>query len=63
MAGTIFKIKVQNGQQVNDGDVLLIMEAMKMETEVRASRSGTVTTIDVREGDSVAVGQQLLTLA
>lgn len=63
MAGNIFKIKVAPNQQVNDGDVILIMEAMKMETEVRASHSGIILSINVKEGDSVDVGQALATIA
>jgi oxaloacetate decarboxylase alpha subunit len=63
MAGNIFKIKVKVGDQVNDGDVVLIMEAMKMETEVRSSHSGTVTSVEVNEGDAVAVGQALVLIA
>ena len=63
LSGTIFKLMVQQGEQVNEGDVLLIMEAMKMETEIRAIRSGVVQAIHVREGDSVAVGDALLALA
>jgi len=63
MAGNIFKIKVKVGDQVNDGDVVLIMEAMKMETEVRSSHSGIVTSIEVNEGDAVAVGQALAMIA
>lgn len=63
MAGNIFKIQVSLNQQVNDGDVILIMEAMKMETEVRASKAGTVASIDIKEGDPVTVGQTLVTIA
>jgi oxaloacetate decarboxylase alpha subunit len=63
MAGNIFKIKVKAGQQVNDGDVILIMEAMKMETEVRSSHSGTIASIEVNEGDAVAIGQALVMIA
>jgi len=63
MAGNIFKIKVSLGQQINDGDVVLIMEAMKMETEVRSRHTGTVASIDVKEGDAVDVGQSLVTIA
>lgn len=63
MAGNIFKINVTPNQQVSDGDVILIMEAMKMETEVRSSHSGTVVSIEVREGDAVDVGQALVTIA
>ena len=63
LAGNIFKVVVAPGQQVNDGDVVVVMEAMKMETEVRAGRAGTVGNIQVKEGDSVAVGDPLLLLA
>ncbi len=62
LAGNIFKIQVSEGQQVAEGDVLIILEAMKMETEVRAAKSGTVQQILVKEGDSIAVGTPLLTL-
>jgi len=63
MAGNIFKVNVTPNQQVKDGDVILIMEAMKMETEVRSTHSGTIVSIEVREGDSVDVGQPLVTIA
>lgn len=63
LAGTIFKVNVQPGSQVAEGDVLLILEAMKMETEVQAAKSGTVTAVHVKEGDSVTVGAPLLSLA
>ncbi len=60
LAGTIFKIHVTNGHAVAKGDVLIILEAMKMETEIRSSQPGVVSDILVREGDSVAVGDKLL---
>jgi oxaloacetate decarboxylase alpha subunit len=60
LAGTIFKIHVTNGHSVAKGDVVIILEAMKMETEIRCSQPGVVTDILVREGDSVAVGDKLL---
>ncbi|GAV20424.1 oxaloacetate decarboxylase, alpha subunit [Mariprofundus micogutta] len=63
MAGNIFKINVTPNQHVNDGDVILIMEAMKMETEVRSTHSGTIVSIEVREGDPVNVGQALVTIS
>ena len=63
LAGNIWKVHVSPGQTVQEGDVLLILEAMKMETEVRASKAGTVGTVSVKEGDSVSVGDTLLTLA
>ncbi|MEQ6884529.1 sodium-extruding oxaloacetate decarboxylase subunit alpha [Salicola sp. Rm-C-2C1-2] len=62
LAGNIFKVHVSPGQQVNEGDVLIILEAMKMETEVKADRSGTIGSVTVKVGDSVAVGDELLTL-
>ncbi|WP_410687347.1 sodium-extruding oxaloacetate decarboxylase subunit alpha [Avibacterium paragallinarum] len=62
MAGTIWKVVASEGQQVAEGDVLLILEAMKMETEIRASQAGTVQNIRVKAGDAVAVGDTLLTL-
>jgi len=63
LAGNIWKVQVAAGQVVQEGDVLVILEAMKMETEVRAARAGTVVSIDVKEGDAVQVGDSLLTLA
>ncbi|WP_354623479.1 sodium-extruding oxaloacetate decarboxylase subunit alpha [Psychromonas sp. MME2] len=62
LAGNIFKLLVKQGEQVNEGDTLLVMEAMKMETEIRATKSGIVQAILVKEGDSVAVGEALFTI-
>ncbi|MFA0032716.1 sodium-extruding oxaloacetate decarboxylase subunit alpha [Vibrio sp. 10N.261.49.A12] len=63
LAGNIFKVNVQAGTEVSEGDVLLILEAMKMETEVRAARGGIVQELNVKEGDAVTVGAPLLSLA
>lgn len=63
LAGNIFKVNVASGAQVQEGDVLLILEAMKMETEVRAAQSGVVQDVHVKEGDSVVVGAPLVSLA
>ncbi|NGO00360.1 sodium-extruding oxaloacetate decarboxylase subunit alpha [Grimontia sp. S25] len=63
LAGNIFKVVAKQGHQVQEGDVLLILEAMKMETEVRATRAGVVQDVMVKEGDSVTVGSPLLSLA
>ena len=63
LAGNIWKVQVSAGQAVQEGDVLVILEAMKMETEVRAARAGTVTSVDVKEGDAVQVGDSLVSLA
>ncbi len=62
LTGNIYKINVAVGQNVSDGDVIMILEAMKMETEVRATASGTVASIAIKEGDSVHVGDTLITL-
>ena len=62
MAGNIWKVVATEGQRVAEGDVLLILEAMKMETEIRASKAGVVQGIRVKTGDSVAVGATLMTL-
>lgn len=62
MAGIILKVNVAPGANIAQGDVVLIMEAMKMETEVRSKISGTVSSLDVKEGDAVAVGDTLITL-
>lgn len=62
LAGNIFKILVAPGQQVAEGETIMILEAMKMETEVSAPKSGVIGSIAVKEGDSVQVGQSLLTL-
>jgi oxaloacetate decarboxylase alpha subunit len=63
LAGNIWKVEVSVGQAIQEGDVLVILEAMKMETEVRAARAGTVVAVDVKEGDAVQVGDSLLSLA
>ena len=63
LAGNIWKVQVAVGQAVQEGDVLVILEAMKMETEVRAARAGSVVSVDVKEGDAVQVGDSLITLA
>ena len=60
MAGNILKINVTIGSPVAKGDVVVIMEAMKMETEVRAKVAGTVSAINVKEGNAVAVGETLI---
>ncbi|WP_373190301.1 sodium-extruding oxaloacetate decarboxylase subunit alpha [Halomonas sp.] len=62
LAGNIFKVNVREGDSVEEGDVVIILEAMKMETEVRASGAGTVSSVNVSEGDSVAVGDVLIEL-
>ncbi|EME3057587.1 biotin/lipoyl-binding protein, partial [Salmonella enterica] len=63
LAGNIWKVIATEGQSVAEGDVLLILEAMKMETEIRAAQAGTVHGIAVKSGDAVSVGDTLMTLA
>ena len=60
MPGKIIGIKVKKGQQVKKGDVLLILEAMKMEQEIKSSLEGTVSDIPVAEGDTVKKEQALI---
>ena len=62
MPGKIIAIKVSKGQQVNAGDTVLILEAMKMEQEIKSSISGTVSEIPVSENDTVKKDQPLVLL-
>ncbi len=62
LAGNIFKVNVTVGQKVVEGEVLIILEAMKMETEVKAAKAGTIQSIKVAEGNAVSVGDELLTI-
>lgn len=62
MPGKILSVKASAGQAVKKGDVLLILEAMKMENEVVAPQDGTVASINVAAGDSVEAGAVLATL-
>jgi oxaloacetate decarboxylase alpha subunit len=63
LAGNVVKVLVKAGQVVQEGDSLLIIEAMKMETSISAPRSGTVADVKVQSGDACAVGDSLVTLA
>ncbi len=63
LPGTIVDIKVAVGQQVAEGDVVLILEAMKMENEITAEKSGTITAISVNKGDSILEGATMFTIA
>ncbi len=60
MAGTVFKVLVQAGQEVADGDDVVILESMKMEVPVSADQSGTVARVAVAEGDFVNEGDLLV---
>lgn len=62
MPGNILDIKVANGASVKSGDVLMVLEAMKMENDIVAPQDGTVASINVNKGDTVDAGQSLITL-
>lgn len=62
MPGKILSVKASAGQAVKKGDVILILEAMKMENEVVAPQDGTVASIDVAAGDSVEAGAVLASM-
>lgn len=63
LAGTILALKVSIGQRIEAGQVVLLMEAMKMETEIRASQSGTVSQIHISVGSAVTTGDLLVSFA
>ena len=63
LGGIICKVLVKPGQKVKVGDTLCVLEAMKMETEISTFKAGTVVAVDIQVGDSVAVGDVLLTIA
>lgn len=60
IAGTVVKVLVEDGQEVKSGETLLVLEAMKMETEVTAPKDGKVARVDVAVGDAVQGGQVLV---
>lgn len=62
MPGNILDIKVSNGASVKAGDVLVILEAMKMENDIVAPQDGTVASVNVNKGDTVEAGQTLVSL-
>ncbi|CAE6932386.1 Oxaloacetate decarboxylase alpha chain [Pseudomonas marincola] len=62
LAGNIFKVLIKPGQVVAEGELVIILEAMKMETEIRAFKAGTIGAVNIKVGDSVAVGDSLLTI-
>ncbi|ANU53752.1 biotin/lipoyl-binding protein [Acutalibacter muris] len=63
MPGTLLDVKVSVGQAVKSGDVLMILEAMKMENEIMAPKDGTVTSVSATKGASVQSGDVLCTIA
>lgn len=63
LPGTIFKINVKEGDTIKEGDVILVMEAMKMENNVIAEKGGTIKSIKVNVGDAVLQGDLLVEIA
>jgi oxaloacetate decarboxylase alpha subunit len=63
LAGNIFKVLVKPGQSVQEGEKIMVLEAMKMETDVSAPKAGTIGDVLVSEGDAVSVGDTLVTIA
>lgn len=63
MPGSVIEVKVKEGDRVEEGDVLLVLEAMKMENELTASQGGTVAQILVKKGDTVNSGDPLIILS
>jgi len=63
LSGTVARVLVEEGQDIEEGDVVVVLEAMKMETEITAPRGGTVSAVLVSAGDSVSGGQTLVEVA
>lgn len=63
MPGTIVNVPVKAGQAVKKGDVLVVLEAMKMENEIKAAKDATVASVAVSKGESVDTGTVLVTLS
>ncbi len=62
LQGTVFKVVVESGAEVAEGDLVCVIEAMKMENEITAHRAGKVTNLNVKEGDAVNSGDVLATI-
>ena len=63
MPGNILKVAVSQGQSVKEGDLLVVLEAMKMENEIFAPKAGTVAAVNVTKGQSVDTGATMVVLA
>lgn len=63
MPGSIVDVKVKEGDRVKEGDVLLVLESMKMMNEIVAPQAGEITSVGVRKGDMVSSGDAMITIA
>ena len=63
LPGTIIELLVKPGDRVESGQAVAVLEAMKMENEIQAEYSGTVTSVNVSEGDSVMVGTEIISIS
>ena len=62
LPGTIVEVLVQPGDEIQEGQAIVILEAMKMENEIQAEYSGKVISVNVAEGDKVGIGAELVTI-
>lgn len=62
LSGVVQQVIVSEGEQVADGDIILVLEAMKMETEIRSNKAGTIVSVHISEGDNITAGDVLVTL-
>ena len=62
LPGTVISVNVKEGEQVKKNQVLMVLEAMKMENEIVAENDGTVTAIHIAKGDSLESGQKIMTI-
>jgi biotin carboxyl carrier protein len=62
MPGKVVKVKIEEQSTVNEGDPLMVIEAMKMQNELKAPKSGTVSKINVKDGEAVSISQVLMVL-
>ncbi|HEY9061792.1 MAG TPA: biotin/lipoyl-containing protein [Pseudobacteroides sp.] len=63
MPGTILKVNVNSGDAVKKGQVLLILEAMKMENEITAPKDGTIASVNVAKGTAVSAGDVMVSIS
>jgi len=62
MNAKVIKVNIESGNSVNEGDILFIVEAMKMEVEVKASASGSILSIDVQAGEQISSGDKMASI-